>query len=249
MADKFPIKTPTALRIAIAGSGLTQRYIAEQVGISEAQLSRIVNGLHVGDDMRRAIARCSRSGPGRPVAAGAGSVSATAAIRDASDMALEATALNLAEHRLLANLETPEVDSIAEEIVALRTYGVPDDVLARLLAQVAAALELNAQEGGCERQITGLLEALNTGQGRKLLAAEVSAGGVKALAVRLRPALRILGRPEAYAHDVAALVAASAIVAEALATVAPATVAAGGLRHELGARAHDLLLRLRDGAS
>ncbi len=47
----------TALRLAIAGSGLTQKEIAASAGMDEPKLSRLVNGRHPGDEKtRQAIA-------------------------------------------------------------------------------------------------------------------------------------------------------------------------------------------------
>lgn len=46
-------RTPTQLRIAIAASGRTQREIAAAVGLSEKDMSLIVNGHQAGDDATR----------------------------------------------------------------------------------------------------------------------------------------------------------------------------------------------------
>lgn len=45
------------LKLAIVGSGRTQKSIAAAIGMNEAHLSRIVNGLHCDDATREAIAR------------------------------------------------------------------------------------------------------------------------------------------------------------------------------------------------
>jgi len=60
MASIRPI---TPLKRAIFESGQTQRAIAEAIGLSEGQLSRIANGLHTSDETKRAIADAL----GRPV--------------------------------------------------------------------------------------------------------------------------------------------------------------------------------------
>lgn len=49
-------KIVTPLKLAIVASGRTQREIAEQVGLDEWKLSRIVNGLHCDDATQRKIA-------------------------------------------------------------------------------------------------------------------------------------------------------------------------------------------------
>lgn len=169
-------------------------------------------------------------------------------IRRGRDHGLELQAINGTEHRLLINLATPERDSLAEDIMALRAYNVPNAVLSAILGRLADAIDLNAAEGACERELTGLLDGLTTPSGRRRVAAENGGGReTKTLARQLSPALRVLGRPEAYVRDVATLVAAAGVVSSVLVTAAPSTIGSAGLRNELGAHAHDLLLRLRDG--
>jgi plasmid maintenance system antidote protein VapI len=51
------MRKPTPLKLAIVMSGQRQKDIAEAVGIDEANMSRIVNGLHCSDDVKAAIAR------------------------------------------------------------------------------------------------------------------------------------------------------------------------------------------------
>ena len=51
------MRTPTPLKLAIVQAGLTQKDIAAGIGIDPAQLSRIVNGLHVDDHTKQSIAR------------------------------------------------------------------------------------------------------------------------------------------------------------------------------------------------
>lgn len=49
---------PTPLRIAVAGSGRTQRDIAQAVGLNDKDMSLLVNGRRPGDDdTRSAIAK------------------------------------------------------------------------------------------------------------------------------------------------------------------------------------------------
>lgn len=50
------MRKPTPLKVAIFMSGRAQKDIAEKVGIDEAQMSRIVNGLHCTDDLKEKIA-------------------------------------------------------------------------------------------------------------------------------------------------------------------------------------------------
>jgi transcriptional regulator with XRE-family HTH domain len=46
----------TPLKLAFLQSEITQREVAEAVGLSEGQLSRIANGLHTSQRNRQAIA-------------------------------------------------------------------------------------------------------------------------------------------------------------------------------------------------
>jgi predicted XRE-type DNA-binding protein len=50
------MRKPTTLKLAIVSSGLRQKDIAEQVGLDEPSMSRIVNGLHCDDVTRQKIA-------------------------------------------------------------------------------------------------------------------------------------------------------------------------------------------------
>lgn len=53
-------RTITPLRRAIFEAGLTQRALAALVGIDEADMSRIVNGLHPSEDRKQRIANALR---------------------------------------------------------------------------------------------------------------------------------------------------------------------------------------------
>lgn len=46
----------TALKLAIVAGGRPQKDVAADAGMSEAELSRIVNGLHASEAKRQAIA-------------------------------------------------------------------------------------------------------------------------------------------------------------------------------------------------
>jgi transcriptional regulator with XRE-family HTH domain len=50
------MRKPTPLKRAIFDSGKTQKRVADEVGINESHLSRIVNGLHADEGTRVAIA-------------------------------------------------------------------------------------------------------------------------------------------------------------------------------------------------
>lgn len=55
------MKAPTPLRLAIAASGITQRNLADQIGLDETRLSRIVNGMQCDQatcqDIAKALGR------------------------------------------------------------------------------------------------------------------------------------------------------------------------------------------------
>lgn len=50
------MRKPTPLKLAIVASGLRQKDIAETIGMDEASLSRIVNGLHADEPTRAKLA-------------------------------------------------------------------------------------------------------------------------------------------------------------------------------------------------
>lgn len=52
----MPMKSVTALKIAIVQTGRSSKEIAEELGIEPSTLSRYANGLHVPHDRRQAIA-------------------------------------------------------------------------------------------------------------------------------------------------------------------------------------------------
>ncbi len=56
-----PAKPNLALKVAILESGLTQRRVAQRLGISDSRMSNIVLGVHEPSDaMRRAMAKLLR---------------------------------------------------------------------------------------------------------------------------------------------------------------------------------------------
>jgi transcriptional regulator with XRE-family HTH domain len=60
IAMATPRRQVTPLRRAIFEAGLTQAALARIVGIDEADMSRIVNGLHPSEDRRQKIANALR---------------------------------------------------------------------------------------------------------------------------------------------------------------------------------------------
>lgn len=150
-------------------------------------------------------------------------------MRTVADDAGELIAINQAEQAVLYN-PSPETDSLAEHLVSLRAYGVPEPVVRRLLDLTRQALRLNAAEGVGERELAGRLEAL--------AATPADVLGVKNFARALRPHLTTLRQ----GFD---LDAADAV--HRLATAHPDLLARPSLAHELGKGAHEQLMHLTGG--
>jgi hypothetical protein len=158
----------------------------------------------------------------------------------ARDYALELVAINAAEQKVLVNLTTSDCDSVAQEIVALRDYGVPHDVISRALGRVFLAIELNGLEGAIERDLAGQLDSLATAAHNGDGVAEQL--GIHAIARALRPALRVLN--DLSNHDSIEIVRASAIVLDVVRAHPAEMLGSDALRRQLRPTAHDKLLEL-----
>jgi hypothetical protein len=162
-------------------------------------------------------------------------------IRVARDQSLENLGINAAERKVLLNLETEEVDSLAELIVRLPGHGVPRQMVTRMLGLLVRALDLNVQEANGEHRVTGLLDQLTTPAQRRAMSKDL---GIKSLARTLRPALKVIA--DMASPDAATLIAAAGTVSRVIATTPPQTLRSSSLRNELRASAHDLLLSLME---
>lgn len=151
----------------------------------------------------------------------------------AGTQVIEALALNEQQRRALFD-PSPEVDSLAEELVALRAFGVPDHVVRGLVSRVGDVLTLNGLEGACQHDVSGLLDRLCRVQ-RSGVPAVLT---VKGLARTLRADLAILAQ-----GDVAREFTAAALRVQDVVRQVPADrLRSTSLRNEIGGARHDLLL-------
>ena len=162
-------------------------------------------------------------------------------LRGFVDVAADAIAANRAQHRLLFN-PTPEVDSLAERLIALRRHGVPSGLISELIQDVKQLITLNEHEHGDERALAGALDAL----ARAEHAAEREGSrahdaiSVRALVRRLRDDLDTI-RASGTGTEFAL---AAARVREICSQTPADKLTSNTLRHELGGRRHDLLVEM-----
>lgn len=146
---------------------------------------------------------------------------------------IEALALNDQQRRALFD-PSPAIDSLAEELVALREHGVPDHVVRRLVGRVGEVITLNGLEGACEHDVSGRLDRLR----HAARARTDDALTVKGLARALRPDLAVLARGERARE----FTAAALRVQDVIRSADPTKLRSRSLRNELGGGRHDLLL-------
>lgn len=151
-----------------------------------------------------------------------------AELRVCVDRTVEAIALNDRQAKVIFD-PSPEVDSLAERIVVLRHYGVPESVVRDLLGDIKRLLELNSQERSEQHAVAGSLD--------RMLARDPDDRGAfsfKDIARRLREDLAVLdGDPDARGR-----------IAQLVSCVHPDRLTSSTLRHEIGGRKHDLLRSL-----
>lgn len=164
-------------------------------------------------------------------------------LREALDHTLDAIALNREQAKRLYNPD-PQVNSLAERVIALRAHGLTTRMVAELISDIRAVIELNAAERGHEREVAGALDDLL----RRLYfpnRAAVSSGsalGVKGAALRLRGPLRVLRSPAE--HTAAEFVTAARQVCDVVDCCSEGLLRGGSLRHELRPMLHDQLLAI-----
>lgn len=163
-------------------------------------------------------------------------------MRRALHVALDGHAINRAEHRALFNRD-PEVNSLAEHILALRDYAVPAHRIRHLLTAVRQVLELNEAEDRSHTDLAGQLDQLTTSLNDAELNNPVhQALGIKALARALRPALADLRNTQ----DGTTYFQAALTVRDITTRATSDQLHSKSLRHELGAGPHDQLLAFID---
>lgn len=155
--------------------------------------------------------------------------------------ALDVIATGNAEARLIYN-PSREVDSFAEHlIVELRRHSVPDTVTRKLLGELRAILQLNARQGHHARQAAGALD--------RVIAALHDARDAQARdKLTIRGLVRALRDPLTTLTDGDATqrLHAQRDVRRIAARVPAERLRSESLRHNLGARRHDLLLSVID---
>lgn len=158
-------------------------------------------------------------------------------LRTALATAQGAAPLNEAQRLALFNPD-PEVNSLAERIVALRTYGVPAPEIKALLADIRAVLHLNDREG---RRIGDTCAQLDDLARMDDLRRVIEKPSIKRLAAQIRPHLAVLRDPDATGADVAE---AAEAIAALLDACPRAYLASPTLRRQLGDGPYRQLLDL-----
>lgn len=163
-------------------------------------------------------------------------------IREALNGTLEARALGDAEARLLFNPDL-EVNSLAERLVALRDYGVPEQALRAIFTDLRAIIDLNTAQCGEETEVAGRLDELAAVLHRAETATHVTCAlGIKSLVRILRPALDVIAVPAK--HSAGSYVASVREVDQIIASTTASRLLGRSVRHELGGARHDLLADL-----
>lgn len=166
-------------------------------------------------------------------------------LRQALGTTLDNVAVNRAQRRELFNPD-PDVNSLAEEIVALRAHGVPDTRIRALLAHIRRVLELNELEGNNTRTVASQLDDL----ARTLAHAErnqriVAGESTKRIAAELRAHLRVLREQEkAPIKDGVAYFTARTAIDDIVARCPMSRLDSATMRRQLGDGPHRQLLQL-----
>lgn len=165
-------------------------------------------------------------------------------LRTCVDQTLDAIVLNLDQALQLYNPD-PEANSLAERLVALRNYGVPEKAIKELLADVRVLLDLNARECGIERGLAGHLEELaRVAHGFERDSHIVGeALTIKSAARALRPALQTIASDSG---DGITYVSATRTIDRVIERSTSTALRSESMRKQLGKAPHDLLCRLVD---
>lgn len=167
----------------------------------------------------------------------------SSSLRAAAETARSAAPLNEAQRLALFNPD-PEVNSLAERVVALRRHGVPDADIRALLADIRQVLEFNAAEGrrnaqAC-KQLDDIVALLD-------MQAVIEKPSIKRWVSQIRPHLAVLRHPERY--DGIALPIARRTVAELLAVCPASYLTAPTTERQLGEGPYRQLLELANAQS
>lgn len=153
--------------------------------------------------------------------------------------------LNRAEHRLLANPATPEVDSLAEHIDHLATFGVPATVIAGMRSLLDRATRINRGELDAHTNVRELLDdCASAAHARQVHQGVTEVLTVRGLANELRPRLQtLLDRDDAIAYT-----HAHRAIRRLLSEHPRAVLLTASVRNELGPVKYRLLAELVEAA-
>lgn len=165
-------------------------------------------------------------------------------LRGTLDVTLDNVPLNDAQRLELFNPD-PEVNSLAEDIVALRLHGVPNEEIRRLLRRVGAVIALNGEEGDNTKKVAQRLDDFATAAQRAATCGQLADAPVslKKLAGQLRPHLAVL-RTNGLGLGGARYLEASSAVRRIITTCPASRLASPTMRRQLGDGPHDQLLAL-----
>lgn len=166
-------------------------------------------------------------------------------LRHALGVTLDNVAVNRAQRRELFNPD-PETNSLAEEIIALRAHGVPNETIRALLAHTRRVLELNELEGSNTRTVAGQLDDLARALAHAERSQQIVAGeSTKHLAGELRTHLRVLRQQDkATVKDGVAYFTARAAVDDIIRRCPRSRLESATMRRQLGAGPHRQLMEL-----
>jgi hypothetical protein len=159
---------------------------------------------------------------------------------DLANIALEGAALAQAQSLVIYNPAAEAGDSLAELVVALRRYDVPEQIVRDLLDKARRLLDLSDRQRHCHARLAGELDRF-TRAGAQL----TDAITVRSIVRTLRDPLTTLLAPEQ--AGAAEITNARTVVRNLIDTVPRDRLFSATIAHELGGRRHRLLIRLADG--
>lgn len=149
----------------------------------------------------------------------------------AATRTLDAQALNGRQHRALYD-PSAEIDSVAEKILALRRFDVPDHAIRELLLNVRDILAMNASERHAEHDVQGAVDRVRRTPDL------IGILTIKTLARELREDLAVLSGTGGDR------ITAALRLNDTIRRTPRDRLLSQSLRHELGANRHDLLTTL-----
>jgi hypothetical protein len=151
---------------------------------------------------------------------------------------LNAIGLNGHQHRLMINVDTPEIDSGVEWVASLQRYGVPGEEIRAGLRFFQQLIDMNRSEGEHARTVAQLADRL----AREAEAAADGSAKVRQLAAALRPHLKVL--KQRHKADPIAFMRAGRAVVRLIHGVPQERLLCTYMQTELGQGSFDLLRRV-----